>query len=82
MSRQCKRKHLCGVRPLVRCKCMLSASRVCTCFVHDCKRLAELSASGCDRWWKALCCNTRKKDLASYADLLSYVEKSYEALCM
>jgi hypothetical protein len=42
--------------------------------VHDCKRLAELSASGCNRLWKAECYNARKKDLASNADLLSYVE--------
>jgi hypothetical protein len=82
MSRQCKERHLCDVRPLVRCECMLSASRVCKCFVHDCKRLAELSASGCNRRWKALCCNARKKDLASCADLLSYAEKGSEALCM
>ena len=82
MSRQCKGGNLCGVRPLVRCKCMLSASRVCTCFVHDCKRLVELSASGCDRWWKVLCCNTRKKDLGSCVGLMSYAEKGFEALCM
>jgi hypothetical protein len=82
MSKQCKEEHLCGVRPLVRCKCMLSASRVCKCFVHEYKRLVEISASGCNRWWKDLCCNPRKKDLASCVDLLSYAEKSYEALCM
>ena len=51
------------------CECMLSASRVCKCFVHECKRLVELSAGPCSRLWKALCCNARKKDLASCADL-------------
>jgi hypothetical protein len=60
---------------------MLSASRVCTCFVHDCKRLSELSASGCNERWKDLCCNARKKDIASYVDLLSYAEKGSEAMC-
>jgi hypothetical protein len=82
MSRKCKEEHICSVRPLVRCKCMLSESRVCKFFLHDCKRLAELIASGCNIWWKALCCNASKKDLASCADLLFYAEKSYEALCM
>jgi hypothetical protein len=31
--------------------------------VHDCKRLAELSASRCKELWKALCYNIRKKDV-------------------
>jgi hypothetical protein len=40
----------------------------------DCKGLAELSASCCKRLLKALCCNTREKDLASCADLLPYAQ--------
>jgi hypothetical protein len=48
MSRQCKEEHLCDVRILVRCKRMLSASRVCKCFVNEYKILAELSVSGCN----------------------------------
>jgi hypothetical protein len=43
--------------------------------VHDCKRLAEISASRCKELRKALCCSTRKKDLASCADILSYAKK-------
>ena len=82
MSRQCKGEHLCGVRPLVRCKCMLSESRSCTFFVHECKRLAEISASGCERRLKVLCYNARKKDIARCTVLLSDVEKGSEALCM
>jgi hypothetical protein len=61
---------------------MLSVSRACKCFVHECKIFVELSASGCNRRWKALCCNARKKDLARCADLMSYAEKDSEALCM
>jgi hypothetical protein len=38
------------------------------------ERLAELSASGCSRWWKALCCNAKKEDLARCVDLLSYAK--------
>jgi hypothetical protein len=82
MSRQCKEKHLCDVRPLVRYKCMLSVGRVCKCIMHVCKRLAKLSESGCNDWWKDLFCNARKKDLASCVDLFSYVKKGSEALCM
>jgi hypothetical protein len=40
-------------------------------------RLAELSASCCKELWKDLCCNARKKDLASYANLLSYAKKVF-----
>jgi hypothetical protein len=61
---------------------MLSASRVCKCFVCDCKRVVELSASGCSRWWKDLCCNARNKDLASCANLMFYAKKGSEALCL
>jgi hypothetical protein len=82
MSRQCKGGHLCDVRPLVKCKCMLSASRSCKFFMHECKIFAELSGCGCNRQWKALCCNARKKDLVSCTNLLSYAEKGFEALCM
>jgi hypothetical protein len=56
---------------------MISASKVCKCFMHNCKRLAELSVSCCKELWKDLCCSTRKKDLASYADLLSYAKKGF-----
>jgi hypothetical protein len=45
--------------------------------VHDCKRLAELSASHCKELWKALCCSARKKDLASYVYILSYAKKVF-----
>jgi hypothetical protein len=45
--------------------------------VHDCKRLVELSASCCKALWKALCCNVRRKDLASYANILSYAKKVF-----
>ena len=38
---------------------------------------AELSASHCKDLWKALCCSTRKKDLASCADLLSSANKVF-----
>jgi hypothetical protein len=53
---------------------MLSASRVCKFFVHDCKRLAKLSAGPCNILWKIEFCNTRKKDLVSCIDLLSCAE--------
>jgi hypothetical protein len=39
--------------------------------------LAVLSASHCKELWKALCCNRRKKDLASCVDLLSYAKKVF-----
>jgi hypothetical protein len=45
-------------------------------------RLAELSASGCNRLWKALCCNTRKEDLARCTYLMSSVEWNLDALCL
>jgi hypothetical protein len=45
-------------------------------------RLAELSASGCNRLWKALCYNTRKEDLARCADLLSSVEWDLDSMCL
>jgi hypothetical protein len=45
--------------------------------MHDCKRLEQLSASHCKELWKALCCNVRMKDLASYIDLLSYAKKVF-----
>jgi hypothetical protein len=45
--------------------------------MHDFKRPAELSESHCKDLWKALCCNARKKDLASCADLLSYAKKVF-----
>ena len=45
--------------------------------MHDCKRLAEISASHCKELWKALCYNVRKKDLASCVDLLSNVKKVF-----
>jgi hypothetical protein len=48
MSRKCKERHICDVRLLFRCECMLSESRVCKFFVHECKRLVELSTSGCN----------------------------------
>jgi hypothetical protein len=47
-----------------------------------CVRLAELSASGCNRLWKALCYNARKEDLARCADLLSSAEWNLDALCL
>jgi hypothetical protein len=47
-----------------------------------CVRLAELSASGCNRLWKALCCNARKEDLARCVDLLSSVEWDLDAMCL
>ena len=56
---------------------MLSESRVCKHFLHDCKRLAELSAGPCNRLWKAECCNARNKDLARCADLMSYAKKGF-----
>jgi hypothetical protein len=31
----------------------------------------------CKELWKALCCSTRKKDLVSCADLLSYAKKVF-----
>jgi hypothetical protein len=40
-------------------------------------RLAGLSASHCRKLEKALCCNARKKDLASCADLLSYAKEVF-----
>jgi hypothetical protein len=61
---------------------MISVGRVYKFIMHDYKRLEELSASGCNGWWKDLFCNARKKDLANCAGLLSYAEKGSEALCM
>jgi hypothetical protein len=40
---------------------MLSVGRVCKCFVHDCKRIIDLSASGYNRQWKALCCKHKEE---------------------
>jgi hypothetical protein len=47
-----------------------------------CVRLAELSASGCNRLWKALCCNARKEDLARCIDLLSSMDWNLDSLCL
>ena len=46
--------------------------------MNDCKRLAKLSAGPCNRLWKDECCNARKKDLASYTDLMSCVEQGFD----
>jgi hypothetical protein len=45
-------------------------------------RLAGLSASGCNRPWKDLCCNTRKEDLARCVDLLSSAKWDLDARCL
>jgi hypothetical protein len=57
--------------------CKLSANSFCKSFVHDCKRLVEISASCCKELWKTLCYNARKKDLVSCIDLLSYPKKVF-----
>jgi hypothetical protein len=53
---------------------MLSASVVCKCLCAYCEKLSQLSASGCNRLWRDLCCSARKEDLARCADLMSYAE--------
>jgi hypothetical protein len=40
-------------------------------------RLAGLSESHCRNLGKALCCNARKKDLASCTDLLSCAQEVF-----
>jgi hypothetical protein len=47
-----------------------------------CVILTELSASGCNKLWKALCCNARKEDLARCTDLMSSAEWNLDALCV